>query len=350
MNILADASLPGLQQAFPPPFNLSLYRTRDELSQALPHQDILLCRSTLKVDQSLLKNIHLKFVATASSGTDHIDKHYLSGHNITLIDAKGCNASAVADYVVSCLSYIKQQGLLQGKKAAIIGIGKVGSQVYQRLNALDFDIYPYDPLQPQYKDCSIQSVFDCNLICIHAELHYNPPHPSFNLINGDFINQLSRGCILINAARGGIVDEAALLESNRNLIYCTDVYLNEPHINDALINHSLIATPHIAGHSLEAKYLAVAMVSEQLHRTLNLPVPEFAAPEKPIIKTFDDRLNWEKQILSIYNPMIETNQLKQAHDKPLMFQQLRKKHQTRHTFSTYFEAIDNPRMKTLLGF
>jgi len=138
MNILADATLPGLDEAFPAPFNLSRYTNPAKIASLLPKQDVLFCRSTLKVDSTLLKNHHLHYVATASSGTDHLDSFWLASQNIQIIDAKGCNAQAVADYVVACLAYLSQQHLIYGTKAGIIGMGLVGARVNARLQAAGF--------------------------------------------------------------------------------------------------------------------------------------------------------------------------------------------------------------------
>ncbi|MBL7479845.1 4-phosphoerythronate dehydrogenase [Legionella bononiensis] len=343
MNILADATLPGLEAAFPLPFILTLYNKPEEIPFLLDKQDILLCRSTLKVNHHLLKDHQLKYVATASSGTDHIDHAYLKNNNIKLIDAKGSNATSVADYVVSTLAYLEQKHLLNGKKAGIIGMGAVGSKVYRRLNALNFQIHTYDPLKADddtaFQSCELEDLFDCDLLCIHAELHSTKPHPSNNLIDQNFLNQLKSGCILINASRGGIVNEEALASSQNELIYCTDVYLNEPKIDHRIIKKATLCTPHIAGHSMEAKYGAVALISQQIHKIMNIPEPVYAQPDLSTEITCDEHQSWHELVLSLYNPVIETRILKDAPNKELAFLRLRKQHQHRHNFSLYIDLM-----------
>jgi erythronate-4-phosphate dehydrogenase len=338
INILADASLPGLEEAFPPPFQLTRYDTVEHLNQLLPEQHILLCRSTLKVTREHLQHHQLRFVATASSGTDHIDEEYLQSRNITLIDAKGCNASSVADYVVSCLAILSQKQLIKNKSAAIIGFGRVGTEVSRRLDNLGYKIHTYDPLKAaldcQFESCPIELLSECGLLFIHADLHDTMPHPSRHLVNGALLNQLQPECIIINASRGEIVHEEALLKVQHKLIYCTDVYSHEPNINPKIVKYATIATPHIAGHSLEAKYLAVSMVSEQLHQHYGLPKPRYAKPTPPMPMTHVYS-TWEERVLSLYHPMIETQQLKEATNLSAVFESLRKKHQTRHDFSCY---------------
>lgn len=355
MNILADASLPGLEQAFPKPFNLMRYNHANELAHLLVGQDVLLCRSTLKVNRALLENHSIRYVATASSGTDHLDHSWLNAQHIQIIDAKGSNARAVADYVVACLAFLEQRHFIQGNKAGVVGLGKVGTQVSTRLQAAGFQVFHYDPLKAMreadtFQSCSLEDLYQADLICIHAELHDNPPFPSRHLVNQHFLTQLKPGSIIINAARGGVIDEEALLHEPKALIYCTDVYLNEPTIDARIIDKAVLCTPHIAGHSIEAKYAAVAMVSLSLHQVANLPVPQFATPQT--IKTIHIEKNklWYESVLSLYNPIEETVNLKKTIDKKSAFMELRKHHQNRHDFCQYsMESLGDEKTKLLLG-
>lgn len=356
MNILADASLPGLDCAFPKPFHLTRYAHPDEITSLLKGQDILLCRANLKVDYALLEKHQLRYVATASSGTDHLDQHWLATQNIRVIDAKGCNARSVADYIVSCIAYLDQKQLMQGNHAGIIGYGKVGTHVTSRLHTAGFTTVIYDPLkelkEPQtFQSSKLEDLWDTDLLCIHAELHDNLLYPSRHLLNQQFLTQLKPGCIIINAARGGIIDEIALLNhiKKQELIYCTDVYLNEPKINQHIVEIAELCTPHIAGHSLEAKYLAVAMVSKTLHQLEKLPTPQFAIPEINHIAHLKGNKTWQKNILSLYNPINETIQLKQTRNLEATFLELRKAHQKRHDFLIYTNPTLDAQTRSLLG-
>ncbi|WP_058534608.1 NAD(P)-dependent oxidoreductase [Legionella saoudiensis] len=347
MKVLADASLPGLEQAFPKPFCLTLYTQADEITSLLAEQDVLLCRANLKVNCDLLKKHQLRYVATASSGSDHLDKQWLASQHIQVIDAKGCNARAVADYVVSCLAYLQQQQLIQGNHAGIIGFGEVGTRVQARLEAAGFATTVYDPLKGL--NTQLKELHHVDLLCIHAELHDAQPHPSRNLIDQQFLRHLKSGCVIINAARGGIVDEPALLNLGDKFIYCTDVYLDEPNVNQDIIEKATLCTPHIAGHSLEAKYRAVTMVSEVLHQIAGLPLPKFAHPTLGELRHLDPNKTWQEQILSVYNPFAETMRLKQAKNLEETFLQLRKNHQKRHDFQLYAHAGLDMQTTALLG-
>lgn len=336
MKILADASLPNLASLFPAPFELSEYNTLAELQMLLYSVDTLICRSTLRVDAELLKRSNLQCVATASSGTDHIDETYLHTKKITLFDAKGSNARAVTDYVTSTLAWLESNTSFTGKQAGVIGHGAVGSQVVKRLRTLGYQVMIYDPYKNDLKNqqdyCSFDELTQCDLLCLHANLHDKSPFPSRNLINIEFLSKLKPGVAFINASRGGIVNEADLLNTRYPMYYCTDVYLNEPNINPAIINFSTLCTPHIAGHSIEAKHNAIVQLSHRLHEYLKLPSPI----EQYIVNNSktEGRINstWQEHVLQLYNPLDETLPLKSLDDKKHTFLALRKAHINRHDF------------------
>lgn len=353
MKIIADAALPDLSQAFPEPFKLSFYRNKEELKQNLNQQDVLLCRSTLKVNDELLGNSSLQYIATASSGIDHMDQDCLQARQIQLISAKGANATAVADYVIASVAYCKKKAWLNGKTAGIIGVGEVGSRVSQRLLAAGFKVLSYDPpkalLSPSFPSVSMEELFQCHLLCVHAHLHSDAPYPSKNLLNKDFFRRLNPGTVIINASRGGIVNEYELLRSKQALVYCADVYDNEPDVDKEVISCAASCTPHIAGHSLEAKFAAVALISRQLHEKAGLPPPVYAFPNNPPPLSIDHGQSWEDVVLSLYDPSLETQTLKQAEDLKESFIQLRKAHHFRHDFNAYPLKAGNDLLRKILG-
>ena len=339
MKILADASLPHLSTWFAPAFHITRYHSQDEVIDLLPAHDILLCRSTLKVTAELLANTAIQCVATASSGIDHIDADYLSEQGITLVDAKGCNARAVADYVVATLALCLREKRVFGKTAGVIGVGEVGSRVVKRLQAAGFHVICFDPLRrardSDYHFCSLEALASCDLVCIHANLHDTPPYPSVNLLGAAFLRSLKPGTVIINAARGGIVNEVDLLQLATPLTYCTDVYANEPAINPLIVDYAMLCTPHIAGHSLEAKQDAIIQISEKLHHHYGFLQPSVNKRRSTKGLVLSPHDSWQDCILSLYNPLMETLALKKAPDKQRAFLSLRKAHLTTHNFNVY---------------
>lgn len=337
MNILADHSLPDLDGLFQAPFHLSTYQNESMLRDALPHQDILLCRSTLRVTPELLHHSTVRYVATASSGVDHIDAQYLKTKNIQLFDAKGSNAEAVENYVLATLAYLQTHDQVPGLRAGVIGCGAVGTRVALQLKRLGFKVVIYDPPKaqttPDFTSSSLDALFNCDVLCIHANLHNTAPHATRNLLDHAFLSQLKAGTVIINAARGGILDEQALLKLKQPLTYCTDVYQNEPEINPSVIAYATLCTPHVAGHSIEAKYKAVFDLSQALHQQAGLSPPR--AIERPKPKHTNPSSIWYEHALQLYNPIHETLELKQARNQHACFLSLRRAHQHRHDFSLY---------------
>lgn len=347
MKVLADSSLPNVKKYFNKPFTLSLYDDLSQVKSLITEAKVLLCRSTLKVNADLLASSDIEIVATASSGVDHIDKDYLAANNIVLMDAKGSNARSVVDYVIACIAYLEQIKKLSGGLVGVVGVGEVGSRLVPQLLALGFQVICFDPF---VKDTSLDDylgdfidLLDCDLICIHANLHENLPFPSKNLFNLDILNKLKPGAVIINAARGGIVNEQDLLATTNKIIYCTDVYCNEPNIDHKIVDLATICTPHIAGHSIEAKKAAVSQVAYAIRRHYNVSNLDNSfclEVDKQLIdklkfKVLVEKNDWQDKILNLYNPYIETIALKQAIDKSKAFLQTRLAHKYRHNFNMY---------------
>ncbi len=332
--ILADASLPALESYFDHPFALRLYSNERELLTNIHDADVLLCRSTLKVDARILANCKLQVVATASSGTDHIDERFLKQNNITLLDAKGCNAQAVSDYVLSTIAYLQKFKNFTGTKIGVVGYGAVGSFLVKRLQDLQFKVKVYDPfktcvLAPQIS--SLNDFADCDLISVHANLHTDAPYSTYRLLNARTLTAFKKNCVIINAARGEIVDEASIVQFP--LTYCCDVFSTEPEVGSKILRYSALATPHIAGHSIEAKKDAVRIISAKIHNLFNYPQQPIEATDTPIEVVIDDTADWQTAVLSYYNPIGETELLKAASNIGAQFIHLRKKHKFRHNYS-----------------
>jgi len=354
MKLLADSTLPNLTDLFADHFTLTTYDSQEQLPDLIAKHDILLCRSTLKVSARFLANSSLQCVATASSGVDHIDTAYLTIQGIHLFDAKGCNARSVADYVIATLALLQKNQQLTGNKAGVIGAGEVGRQVIARLCAAGMDVVCFDPLKAiedsSQTYCSLAELASCDLLCIHANLHDTLPYPSENLFDATLLAQLKPGVVIVNAARGGIVNEAALLANPKPIIYCTDVYCNEPAIDPRIVDFAHLCTPHIAGHSVDAKIAAVIKICEQLHHHYKLPMPPLNLPLIDNKQIIPPPLNWQDCVLDLYNPLVETFSLKTASDKKQAFITLRPMHQNRHDFINYDARHVNSQIKSLLGY
>ncbi len=265
MQILADENIPYVQTAFA---TLGEVRTivGRHLSRAdLGEAEILLVRSVSRVNEKLLAGSAVRFVGTATIGLDHIDLDYLQQQGIGFASAPGSNATAAAEYVVSALLIMAQrQGwALRDKTVGIIGCGNVGSRVLNKLNALGVNCLIHDPpLQnPNYVD--LETVLSADIITLHVPLEKSGAYPTYHLVNTDFLAKLQDNVILINASRGAVVDEVALLEALNacpTMTIILDVWENEPNINPLLLQRTALGTPHIAGYSLDGKVRGTEML------------------------------------------------------------------------------------------
>jgi len=188
-------------------------------------------------------------------------------------------------------------------------------------------------IDKEFKSCTIKSLFDCDLLCIHANLHDDQPFPSRNFFDEAFLGQLKSGVVLINAARGGIVDEQALAQRSSAILYCTDVYEQEPDIDPKTVEMATLCTPHIAGHSIEAKDAAVALISQKLHQLYQLPAPHYLMNKAENGEIWPIKAGWQDRVLALYNPLEETQILKNAKQLGATFQTLRKAHHFRYNFT-----------------
>ncbi|OGT50329.1 MAG: hypothetical protein A3E53_01090 [Gammaproteobacteria bacterium RIFCSPHIGHO2_12_FULL_39_24] len=268
MKIIADDKIPFITDFFSA-HEVVLLPGESITHTHLESATILLTRTVTTVNEALLKNTPIKWVGTVTTGTDHIDTPWLSENNITLATAAGANSSAVAEYVMSCVAALMKSNLLstQNVTAGIIGCGRIGKIVARSLQKLGCSILCYDPFLTEKLDfnfvSSLTEIFQqSQLISIHTPLTKTGLFPTFRMINKKLLSKLKYNTILINTARGAVVDQHDLLKIN-HLMLCWDVWENEPAISLPLLSRVFIGTPHIAGYTQTAKYRATQMIYEQ---------------------------------------------------------------------------------------
>lgn len=247
--------------------------------------DVLLVRSVTRVDESLVANSPLRFVGTATAGTDHIDKEALDRAGIPFASAPGSNANAVVEYVLSAFARLeKLPWILAGGRVGVVGHGQVGSRLAMALDALGAQVQVWDPLvavPEPWRATSLQEVLSCPIVSLHAALHETAPWPSRGLIDEEVISDLGSGGLLVNAGRGGLVSSGALAGlADKGWTLVLDTWPEEPHIRGELLARVALATPHIAGYSLDAKVRATDQLVTAMVAALDLDTPPVcASPE-----------------------------------------------------------------------
>ena len=354
MNITADENIPYVQEAFQTLGNVHTSNGRNLKQQDLLQTDILLVRSVTKVNKALLHNTPVKFVASATAGFNHIDLDYLASQNIGFSRAPGSNAISAAEYVFAgiCLWSLKEKRALQGLTIGIIGCGNVGSRVKQLCEAANLQCVINDPPLEQtqktnYTFSSIEEALACDIVTLHTPLSQTGEYPTYRLLNKHAINSLKPKTLFINASRGEVVEEPALLarmNKKNDLILILDVWENEPKIDTAMLKHTLIGTPHIAGYSIDGKIRGTEMIYQAVCEYLGKK-PQWSASEvdfggntKPHIDVSSIKKP-QKQILKAYDINSDNDDLKKIlTDNSLndgkYFDSLRKNYRPRREFST----------------
>ena len=273
MKIVADASIIEIENSFRALGELVLIPGRKISNADLVDADALLVRSVTRVDRSLLEGTAVGFIATASSGVDHIDLDYLADQDIGFAAARGSNANAVVDYCFAALAFalLKQKIDPAELEVGIIGGGRVGGLFANKLAGLGIAHRVYDPfLRVRGHHCrTLDQAMQCRVVSLHVPLTQVGSHPTASLVGAKQLELLPADSVLINTCRGAVVDEHALAElltDRADITTVFDVWENEPDIDVSLALRVDIATPHIAGYSQPAKVAATESILRAFQR------------------------------------------------------------------------------------
>ena len=236
--------------------------------------DVLLIRSVTTVNASLsADNDSVTFVGSATIGTDHVDQSYLATRNIGFANAAGCSKHSVAQYVLTAILTLRPhywQSLSQPVVLGIIGLGNIGSTLAKYAADLGWHVLGYDPLLPpsMVNNASFEQVVtQSDVISLHVPLTHNDTseYPTQHLIDAAVLAIMPADTLLINSARGPVIDEVALMaDNNRGRQVVLDVFEHEPTVSAPLVSQLALATPHIAGYTLEGKLRGTQMVYDAL--------------------------------------------------------------------------------------
>lgn len=302
MRIFADENIPLVNSFFSEIGEVQTFEGRDVQAADVRDADVLLVRSITQVNRALLEGSGVRFVGTATIGTDHIDLDYLKNAGIGFCSAPGCNAQAVVDYVLSVLSVLVDARDLpmDGLSVGIVGVGNVGHQLRLRLEEMGVEVIATDPFKDESEVgplTTLDKVLQADVISLHTPLTRDGEHPTWHMIGAEQLAVMKEDACLINTCRGGVVDNDAMLDhvaANREFDCVLDVWEHEPELNLELMDCCLLATPHIAGYSLDGKMRGTEMIYQGLCEYFNIPVdrklPQFL-PE-PGIK----RVNFSDQV------------------------------------------------------
>lgn len=298
----------------------------DITKDAVADTDAIVTRTRTKCNEQLLKGSKCRLIASATIGLDHVDVDWCGKNGIEVRNAPGCNAPAVAQYVFASLLALGVN--LRGKCLGIIGAGHVGKIVAEWGRQLGMKVLVNDPPRQETEGCEGFVDLDCiaaeaDIITFHTPYTNGPKYPTYHLLNSFFVEKLQRKPIVINSARGPVTDTEALLCGLKNgkiSQVVIDCWEGEPDINAELLKIAGIATPHIAGYSLQGKkrasYIAAQVIAERFNLKL-VDIPEIQYLPQYVTA---------KDIAQSYNPMDDTERLKA---NPGEFENLRNRYDLR---------------------
>lgn len=296
LRILADNNLPGVEAACAPLGELTCLPGESIGAAEAAQADVLLLRSVTRVDERLLRAHRPLFVGTATSGFDHVDRELLDRRGITFAYAPGCNAASVAEWCTAALLLSAQERgvTLASARLGVIGVGRVGREVVRCGRALGLQVLLDDPPRQRREGSGLftpraELLASADIVSLHVPLTTSGPDATAGLVDAEFLAALRPGATLINSSRGAVVEGPALLDAlrrGRPAAALLDVWPGEPRLDPALARHTTLATPHIAGHSLDGKLAGTRMLIDALCARLGRP-STWRAPPLPTPPALD---------------------------------------------------------------
>ncbi|KVX00406.1 4-phosphoerythronate dehydrogenase [Shewanella frigidimarina] len=283
MKIIADENMPYVDALFGYLGKIEYVNGRTLTPKQVEDADVLLVRSVTKVNAELIKNAHkLKFVGSATIGTDHVDVDYLSLRNIYFTNAPGCNATAVGEYAFIAMLELAQRfgESLAGKVVGIVGAGNTGTAAAKCMQAYGLKVLLCDPIKALQGDTrefvSLDTIIEqADIISLHVPITKDGEHKTWYLFDEARLNKLKPNTWLLNCCRGEVVDNRALIKFKQqrdDVKLVLDVWEGEPNPMAELVTLAEFATPHIAGYSLEGKARGTFMLYQKWCELLDFPV------------------------------------------------------------------------------
>jgi len=328
-------------------------------------------RTRTRCDSQLLKGSRVKIVASATIGFDHLDTKWLEAEGIKWVNAPGCNSGSVMQYIVASLFYLASKNSLDLRSLTlgVVGVGNVGSKVVRAAKTVGMKVLQNDPPRKRREGLKdyvpLEKILaESDILTLHVPLTSEGHDRTHYLINRQNLPQLKRDCILINSSRGEVVDNTALrlaLEKNTLGGSVLDVWEGEPEADRKLISLADIATPHIAGYSVDGKANATVTAVRQVCSALNIPLHYWfpgALPEPPQPVIDLNRYTGRNTPLGLVAMAVKHTYPIEEDDRlfrgnPSKFEFLRDNYRKRREFSSFSVKIkdeDTVRILSGLGF
>ena len=369
-NICSDDKIPFAKEAFEHAGNVTYCKGNRLTSSDLKGVDILLIRSGTRVDSTLLEGTNVKFVASATAGTDHVDFTYLNKAGIPFYNAPGCNAYSVVEYITAALFVLaeRKSDKLVGKTMGIIGAGNVGSRLADRMAKLGLKILLNDPPRfdkvtsttSSYQVVNLNTLLEAaDIVSLHVPLSLGGEYPTFHLIGKNQLSLMKSDAWLLNASRGAVVSNDALKSAIKNDqvgAAVLDVWEGEPSIDYSLLEQLDLGTAHIAGYSYEGKVTGTIMIydafikhfnlaSEWNHDEILLPLPgdhlNLVYPQEKTAQATLTNLVKKMYDIEMDDSLLRAGFELKPEEHKNYFLKLRKEYRRRRSFDKHYLKLQN---------
>lgn len=334
MKIIIERNIPYIAGALERHGEVAYLPAGEITREAVADADALFVRTRTRCNADLLEGSRVSFIATATIGTDHIDLDYCRSRGITVVNAPGCNAPAVAQYVFAVIGSRFAGEDLSKLRLGVVGVGNVGSIVARWGERLGMTVLRCDPPRARREGgdfVDLRCIAEhADIITFHTPLNLSGIDATYHLADAKLLGGLSRCRLLINSSRGEVVDNAALAEAIGKTVESAaiDCWEGEPAIDRNLLAKAFVATPHIAGYSSEGKKRATAMTLEAFARHFGVDVDAIPTIDAPARGADIDSI---EQVTATYNPLVDTKLLRTSPDQ---FENLRNNYNLRHEVVT----------------
>ena len=330
MKVIIDSAIPFIRGVLEPWAEVVYYSGATIDKDVVRDADALIIRTRTRCSRELLEGSNVRLIATATIGRDHIDENYCREAGIEVASAAGCNARGVLQWVAAALKHIVT---IDGKHPedytlGVVGVGNVGSLVVEHARHWGFKVLMCDPPRFEREGGDFLPIEDivrhADIITLHTPLDATTRH----LINDQTLAVMRPNATIINASRGGVVDNLAVANSSHR--YAFDVWENEPRLDGNVLGGAILATPHIAGYSEQGKANATTMSVNALSRFFNLPLTDWRPAE--VTPTTPRLISWEEMCSTIddYCPILEETSILKS--SPEQFESLRNNYNYRQEY------------------
>jgi erythronate-4-phosphate dehydrogenase len=351
MKIIIDDKIPFIQ-GFMEPFAEVIYKKGSTICRKdIIDADALIIRTRTICDKNLLEGTKIKFIASATIGSDHIDSAWCKANGIKWTNAPGCNSGSVMQYIASALMFLTNKYTLELSRLTlgVIGIGNIGSKVVKMGELSGMKVLQNDPPREMKEGkrsfCDLRQVLaQSDIISMHVPLTFTGDHLTYHMAGEDFFSQMKKNSFFINTSRGQICNENALKKAikNSSLAGCVlDVWETEPNPDPVLLKSIDITTPHIAGYSLDGKYNATVTSLNNLcdYFKINIKLPSsevLPIPVDSVINISKFHSNAQKALIDvILRTYPISNDSDHLRKNPAKFEEMRGNYWPRREYGAY---------------